>query len=161
MAGCCTRKINPTANAQMAALKDMVNAVRNLRGEMGLGPAVKAPLWVEAGPEAAVFLPYIALLGRLSETKLVEALPEDDAPVAISGDMRLMLKVEIDKAAESARLKKEISKLEAEVAKLAGKLGNEAYTARAPAHLVERDRNQLAEFSDKLEKLQGQLAKLA
>lgn len=154
-------KINPTANAQMAALKDMVNAVRNLRGEMGLGPAVKAPLWVEAGPEAAVFLPYIALLGRLSETKLVEALPEDDAPVAISGDMRLMLKVEIDKAAESARLKKEISKLEAEVAKLAGKLGNEAYTARAPAHLVERDRNQLAEFSDKLEKLQGQLAKLA
>lgn len=154
-------KINPTANAQMAALKDMVNAVRNLRGEMGLGPAVKAPLWVEAGPEAAVFLPYIALLGRLSETKLVEVLPEDDAPVAISGDMRLMLKVEIDKAAESARLKKEISKLEAEVAKLAGKLGNEAYTARAPAHLVERDRNQLAEFSDKLEKLQGQLAKLA
>ena len=154
-------KINPTANAQMAALKDMVNAVRNLRGEMGLGPAVKAPLWVEAGPEAAVFLPYIALLGRLSETKLVEALPEDDAPVAISGDMRLMLKVEIDRAAESARLKKEISKLEAEVAKLAGKLGNEAYTARAPAHLVERDRNQLAEFSDKLEKLQGQLAKLA
>lgn len=154
-------KINPTANAQMAALKDMVNAVRNLRGEMGLGPAVKAPLWVEAGAEAAVFLPYIALLGRLSETKLVEALPEDDAPVAISGDMRLMLKVEIDKAAESARLKKEISKLEAEVAKLAGKLENEAYTARAPAHLVERDRNQLAEFSDKLEKLQGQLAKLA
>jgi len=153
-------KIDAVANARMDAFKDMVNAIRNLRGEMNLGPAVKAPLLVEGPADYADFLPYARLLGRLSDAAMVDKLPEDDAPVAISGAARLMLKVEIDKDAECARLNKEIAKLEGEVAKLSGKLGNDAYVARAPAHLVERDKAQLAEFGAKLDKTRSQLARL-
>ncbi len=154
-------KINAAANARMDAFKDMVNAVRNLRGEMNLGPAVKAPLFVEGADDCADFLPYIKLLCRISEASIVAALPADsDAPVAISGDARMMLKVEIDKAAETARINKEIGKTEAELARLNGKLEKPGYIDKAPAHLVERDKAQLAEFSDKLEKLKAQLVKL-
>nr|WP_294866306.1 valine--tRNA ligase [uncultured Pseudogulbenkiania sp.] len=154
-------KINADANARMEAFKDMVNAVRNLRGEMNIGPAVKAPLFIETADQTLVdFVPYLKLLCRLTDGTLLAKLPEDDSPVAISGDARLMLKVEVDKAAETARLTKEIGKVEAELAKLTAKLEKPGYVDKAPAHLVERDKTQLAEFGDKLEKLKGQLGKL-
>ncbi|SMF38678.1 valine--tRNA ligase [Pseudogulbenkiania subflava] len=154
-------KINAEANARMEAFKDMVNAVRNLRGEMGIGPAVKAPLFIETADQTlADYVPYLKLLCRLTDGTLLAKLPEDDSPVAISGDARLMLKVEVDKAAETARLTKEIGKAEAELAKLTAKLEKPGYVDKAPAHLVERDKAQLAEFSDKLEKLKGQIEKL-
>ena len=73
-------KINAAANARMDAFKDMVNAVRNLRGEMGIGPAVKAPLFIEtADASIADFVPYLKLLARLTEGSIVAALPADDA----------------------------------------------------------------------------------
>ncbi len=154
-------KIDEAANARMAAFKDMVNAVRNLRGEMGIGPAVKAPLFIETSDDSvADFVPYLKLLARVSEGTLVATLPADDAPVAISGDARLMLKVEVDKAAETARLTKEQGKAEAELAKLTAKLEKPGYIDKAPAHLVERDKAQLAELNDKLDKIRVQLAKL-
>ena len=106
-------------------------------------------------------MPYLKLLARLTEGSIVAALPEDDAPVAISGDARLMLKVEVDKAAETARLSKEQGKAEAELAKLTAKLEKPGYVDKAPAHLVERDKAQLAELNDKLDKIKVQLAKLA
>jgi valyl-tRNA synthetase len=153
-------KADAAANARMEAFKDMVNAVRNLRGEMGLGPAVKAPLFVEGAAELADYLPYLKLLARLSDATIVEKLPEDDSPVALCGDARLMLKVEVDKEAEKARLTKEIGKVEAELTKLTAKLEKPGYVDKAPAHLVERDKAQLAEFGEKRDKLQSQLAKL-
>jgi len=154
--------IDATANARMATLKDMVNAVRNLRGEMGLSPAQKAPLLVEGrADELGDYLPYLKLLAKLSDASVVEVLPADDAPVALVADARMMLKVEIDRAAESARLAKDIAKTEAEQAKLVAKLEKPGYTERAPAHLVERDRTQLAELGERLTKLNTQLERLA
>ena len=72
-----------------------------------------------------------------------------------------MLKVEIDKAAETARLTKEIGKAESDVEKLTAKLEKPGYVDKAPAQLVERDRAQLADLTDKLAKLKAQLLKLA
>lgn len=152
--------IDTDADARMTALKDAVGAVRNLRGEMGLGPAVKAPLLVEGKQVDETILPYLISLARLSGALVVYALPTDDAPVAISGDLRLMLKVEVDKAAETARLEKEIAKLDKELDKLTAKLEKPGYVDKAPAHLVERDRTQLAELTDKRQALSQQLAKL-
>ncbi len=155
-------KINAEADARMARFKEVVNAVRNLRGEMGIGPSVKAPLLIEAADASLVdFVPYLKLLARLTEGTLVAKLPEDDAPVAMCGEARLMLKVEIDKAAETVRITKEIGKTEADVLKLTAKLEKPGYTDKAPAHLVAKDQAQLAELSDKLGKLKVQLAKLA
>ena len=146
---------------KMAALKDLVEEVRKLRGEMGIAPNVKAPLFVEGSAELEGLLKYLPSLTRLTEAKLVDSLPEaEDAPVAVCNGARLMLKVEIDKAAETARLSKEAEKLQKALDKLNAKLSKPGYTEKAPAHLVEKDKADLAELEDKMAKVQTQLAKL-
>ena len=154
-------KIVQTAFDKMAALKDLVEEVRKLRGEMGIAPNVKAPLFVEGSAELEGLLKYLPSLTRLTEAKLVDSLPEaEDAPVAVCNGARLMLKVEIDKAAETARLSKEAEKLQKALDKLNAKLGKPGYVDKAPAHLVEKDKADLAELEDKMAKVQTQLAKL-
>lgn len=154
-------QIVQTAFDKMAALKDLVEEVRKLRGEMGIAPNVKAPLFVEGSAELEGLLKYLPSLTRLTEAKLVDNLPEaEDAPVAVCNGARLMLKVEIDKAAETARLTKEAEKLQKALDKLNAKLSKPGYTDKAPAHLVEKDKADLAELEDKMAKVQNQLAKL-
>ena len=154
-------QIVQTAFDKMAALKDLVEEVRKLRGEMGIAPNVKVPLFVEGSAELEGLLKYLPSLTRLTEAKLVDSLPEaEDAPVAVCNGARLMLKVEIDKAAETARLSKEAEKLQKALDKLNAKLSKPGYTEKAPAHLVEKDKADLAELMDKMGKVEGQLAKL-
>ena len=154
-------KIVQAAFNQMAQLQDLIGAVRNLRGEMGIQPNVKAPLFVESADDLADYLKYLPMMTRLTEAKTVDRLPEsEDAPVAVCNGARLMLKVEIDKAAETARLSKEAEKLQKALDKLNAKLSKPGYTEKAPAHLVEKDKADLAELEDKMAKVQNQLAKL-
>ena len=154
-------QIVQTAFDKMAALKDLVEEVRKLRGEMGIAPNVKAPLFVEGSAELEGLLKYLPSLTRLTEAKLVNKLPEaEDAPVAVCNGARLMLKVEIDKAAETARLTKEAEKLQKALDKLNAKLSKPGYTDKAPVHLVEKDKADLAELTDKMGKVEAQLAKL-
>ena len=154
-------KIVQAAFDQMAQLQDLIGAVRNLRGEMGIQPNVKAPLFVESADDLADYLKYLPMMTRLTEAQQVAALPEsEDAPVAVCNGARLMLKVEIDKAAETARLSKEAEKLQKALDKLNAKLSKPGYTEKAPAHLVEKDKADLAELEDKMAKVQNQLAKL-
>ena len=154
-------RIDAAAEAQVAVLKDIVGACRNLRGEMNVSPAQRIPL-LASGDQAALqaLAPYIKFLARLSDVSLVDALPADDAPVAVVGDCRLMLKIEIDKAAERERLQKEISRLEGEIAKAESKLANAGFVARAPAQVVAQEKERLAAFGTTLENLKPQLAKL-
>lgn len=154
-------QIVQTAFEQMTVLQDLIGAVRNLRGEMGIQPNVKAPLFVESADDLADYLKYLPMMTRLTEAQQVAALPEsEDAPVAVCNGARLMLKVEIDKAAETARLSKEAEKLQKALDKLNAKLSKPGYTEKAPAHLVEKDKADLAELEDKMAKVQNQLAKL-
>ena len=150
-----------TAFEQMTVLQDLIGAVRNLRGEMGIQPNVKAPLFVESADDLANYLKYLPMMTRLTEAQQVAALPEsEDAPIAVCNGARLMLKVEIDKAAETARLSKEAEKLQKALDKLNAKLSKPGYTEKAPAHLVEKDKADLVELEDKMAKVQTQLAKL-
>jgi valyl-tRNA synthetase len=154
-------RVDPAAQAEMAGLKDLVNAVRNLRGEMNLSPAQKVPVYLEGDAgRAAVYSPYMAALGRLSAVEAVAALPEGDAPVSVVGDWRVMLHIEVDREAEKARLDKEIARLEGEIAKAEGKLSNPSFVDKAPAAVVEQERRRLADFSATLEKLRGQRLRL-
>ena len=154
-------QIVQTTFEQMTVLQDLIGAVRNLRGEMGIQPNVKAPLFVESTDDLADYLKYLPMMTRLTEAQQVAALPEsEDAPVAVCNGARLMLKVEIDKAAETARLSKEAEKLQKALDKLNAKLSKPGYTEKAPAHLVEKDKADLAELEDKMAKVQTQLAKL-
>ncbi|MDO9474357.1 MAG: valine--tRNA ligase [Caulobacter sp.] len=153
---------HPDSVARIQLLKELVNACRTLRGEMNLSPAQRAPLVIEgdAGMINAL-APYIAALGKLSEVSAVPALPEADAPVALVGDLRMMLVVEIDKDAERARLAKEIARVRSEIQKAEAKLANSSFVDRAPAAVVEQEKARLADFGVMLQKLEAQHARLA
>jgi len=158
-------KMDATADAQVAALKQLTDAARNLRGEMNLSPAVRVPLMV-SGPAASItaFAPYLAALARLSEVRhqddLTGAAQGSPAPVAVVGDFHLMLAIEVDVAAERERLGKEIARLEGEIRKAESKLANESFVARAPAAVVAQERERLAGFSGTLAKVREQLERL-
>ena len=156
-----TNKIDEADEAWVALLKQAVDACRSLRGEMGISPAARVPLIAAGDAEKlAKYAPYLKALAKLEEVTIMAELPEADAPVMLVEDFRLMLKVEIDVAAEKERLAKEIARLENEIGKANAKLGNESFVARAPAAVVEQEKGRVAEFSANLEKLQAQLAKL-
>jgi len=158
-------KIDEQAESWMAQLKSMTDACRNLRGEMQLSPAVRVPLIMESSSaiekaKLQSFAPYLQALAKLSDVQVVDALPESPAPVSIVGEAKLMLKVEIDIAAERERLTKEITRLEGEITKANAKLSNESFVARAPAQVVAQEKERVAGFSATLEKLREQFKKL-
>ena len=128
---------------------------------MGLAPSARVPLVAE-GPQAALRLnaPYLAGLARLSDVDVVQTLPDAGAPVQVVGDTRLMLKVEIDVAAECARLDKEIARLDGEIGKARGKLANESFVARAPAAVVDQEKQRLGTFEETLGQVKAQRARL-
>ena len=160
------QKIDPTADAWMARLKAVAAEVRRLRSEMGLQPGERVPL-LTLGDEAFVqsATPVLKALARLAEVQPLAdeaafAAATQAAPVAVNGELRLALHVQIDVAAEIARQQKEVTRLAAEISKADAKLGNESFVARAPAAVVEQERNRLADFRQALARLEEQLARL-
>jgi valyl-tRNA synthetase len=154
------------AEAEITALKAFVNACRALRGEMGVSPAKKVPMMAVPGTtqdreRLGVFAAPLASLAKLTGVEIVDELPRTDAPVQVVGETRLMLHIEVDVAAERARIDNEIARLEGEVSKATAKLGNEAFVKRAPAAVVEQERARLAGFEATLEKLKPQLERLS
>jgi valyl-tRNA synthetase len=154
----------PQDAARVALLKGIVDAVRSLRSVMGLAPGTKVDVLVTGDVEAGgvgAFRPYVMALARLSDFRIVDALPEVDAPVEIVDKLRIMLDVKVDPAAERERLTKERARLAGETEKAKAKLANESFVARAPAAVVEQERARLAGFEATLAKLDEQLARLA
>jgi valyl-tRNA synthetase len=160
-------KVDPKADAWVARLKAVLLEVRRLRSEMGLSPAERVPLLTcgdGAFVEAAA--PLLKALARLGEVRVLAdeaefAAATQAAPVAVSGDLRLALHVEVDVAAEDARLGKEITRLEGEIAKAEAKLSNASFVDRAPAAVVAQERARVADFRQALARLQGQRSRLA
>jgi valyl-tRNA synthetase len=160
------KKIDEAAEQWAAGLKAAIDACRNLRGEMNLSPATKVPLLATGNAERLkTFAPYVQALARLSEVRIIDDEAQLDkeahgAPIAIVGTDKLVLKVEIDVAAERERLSKEIARLNAEVSKCKAKLENESFVAKAPAAVVEQEQKRLAEYLTTIGKLTAQLTRL-
>ncbi|TBO34289.1 valine--tRNA ligase [Aquabacterium lacunae] len=153
------------SDAWVAKLKAVVGTARNLRSEMSLSPAERVPL-LTTGDAAFIeqAAPVIKALAKLSEVKLLDeaafAQATTMAPVAVQGEARLALHVEIDVEAEKARLTKEVARLEGEIAKAQAKLGNESFVARAPAAVVEQEKARVADFGATLARVKEQLSRL-
>jgi valyl-tRNA synthetase len=159
-------KIDPAAIAHVAKLKGLVDACRNLRGEMNVSPATRMPLYCvgDAAFMQAV-APVLQSLAKLSEVKLFDdeaawQAAAQAAPTVVAGDARLCLHMEIDVAAEKARLSKEAARLEGEIAKANNKLANEAFVAKAPPAVIALERGRISDFGATLERLKEQLARL-
>ena len=159
-------RIDLQAEAHVAKLKGLVDACRNLRGEMGVSPATRLPLFV-LGDTAFMQSagPVLQALAKLSEVKVFEAESDwsaaaQNAPVAVVGDARLCLFMEVDVAAEKARLSKEAARLDGEIHKANAKLNNEAFVAKAPPAVIEQEKKRVAEFGATLAKVREQLARL-
>jgi valyl-tRNA synthetase len=153
------------SDAWVGKLKALVGTTRNLRGEMNLSPAERVPL-LTTGDAAFIqqAAPILKALAKLSEVRALDeaAFTEASAaaPVAVHGEARLALHVEIDVAAEKERLAKEIKRLEGEITKAEAKLGNESFVARAPAAVVEQEKQRVAEFSGTLQRVKAQFERL-
>ena len=159
-------KIDPQAIANVQQLKALVDACRNLRGEMNVSPSTRMPMFVLGNAEfmrsnAAV----LQALAKLSEVKVFDdeaswQAAAQAAPVAVVGETRLCLFIEVDVAAEKIRLGKEIARLQNEIAKAHGKLSNEAFVAKAPPTVIAQERQRVADFEATLLKVADQLKRL-
>jgi valyl-tRNA synthetase len=161
-----TQKIDEKSEAWVTEIKALVDACRNLRGEMQISPALRVPLYISGDAEyLKVAAPYIQALAKLSEVKIYENEAELEAdgagaPIAIVGNTKILLKVEIDAAAEKLRLGKEIDRINGEISKANAKLNNESFVARAPEAVVVQEKQRLSEFEALVEKLKSQLNRL-
>jgi valyl-tRNA synthetase len=159
-------RVDEAACAWMERLKALVGVCRTLRGEMNLSPAERVPLLVRSSePFLREAAPVLKVLAKLSDVQLLDTDAEFDqasaqSPVVVQGEARLALKVEIDVAAESQRLSKEIARLSGEIDKATAKLANESFVARAPAAVVEQERQRIADFTSTRERLQAQWSRL-
>jgi len=159
-------KIDEQAEAYVAKLKTLVDACRNLRGEMKVSPATRLPLLVL---DDSAFMysvaPVLKSLAKLSEVKVFVneaewAAAAQAAPVAVVGEARVCLHMEIDVAAEKARLGKEATRLEGELVKVNAKLANEAFVNKVPPAVLEQEKKRLVDFTATLAKIHEQLARL-
>jgi valyl-tRNA synthetase len=162
-------KLNPQASADVQWLKAVIVAIRTVRGEMNIPPGKQIPVLLSncsdedqrRVEENRQFLTTLAKLDSLT------VLPSDaDKPMSATqliGDMELLVPMAdlIDKDAELARLGKEIGKLEKEVQRLAGKLGNDNFVAKAPAEVVAKEKEKLAAQEQSLQKMREQQSTIA
>ncbi|MFZ5567540.1 MAG: valine--tRNA ligase [Pseudomonadota bacterium] len=163
-------RIDAAAMAEVARLRQFVDACRNLRGEMNVSPSTRLPLYALAGnTDEATFItqwaPVLQALSKLAEVKVFATEAEwvaaaQAAPVAVVGEARLCLHMEVDVAAEKARLGKEAARLEGEIAKARAKLSNEAFVAKAPPAVIEQENKRVADFTATLAKIKDQLSRL-
>jgi len=163
-------KIDEAAEAHVARLKALVDACRTLRGEMNVSPATRLPLYAVADDAAdSDFLrqaaPVLQALAKLKEVRVFDdaaawAEAAGAAPVAMVGAARLCLHMEVDKVAEKARIGKELARVQGEIVRVNGKLGNEAFVAKAPPAVIAQERQRLADFDALVVRLSDQLMRL-
>ncbi|MBV8033118.1 MAG: valine--tRNA ligase [Betaproteobacteria bacterium] len=153
-------KIDEEAEHEVALAKDVVNATRNLRSELKVPPKQSIGLFITGQPSRTTAVAALSL-ARVNDLKPVSELPKTDFPVAVAGPHRLMPHIEVDVAAERARLSKELARIEGEISRNQAKLANESFVARAPQAVVEQERRRLADFQATHTKLKEQLTKLS
>lgn len=157
---------DPVAEREMAPVIGVVSAIRTVRSESRISPAVELTVTVKCpaglAPKLRAAVPLIGALGRASvHVDPKAARPPQSAHAVADGlDVYVHLEGVVDPAAERARLQKEIEKARKETAFLEGKLGRPDFVERAPADVVARDRERLAEQSLLLTKLAASLAAL-
>ena len=158
----------PEALAEMDWVVRLIEAVRGVRSEMNVPPGAKIALSLKGASETTLkrFAAHKSLILTLARLESAEPLTGDVPKGAIQfvvDEATVVLPIAglIDVAQEQARLKKEIAKTDAEIAKVVAKLSNEAFVAKAPADIIEENRERQAAFETAKAKLTEALARLS
>ncbi|MCU4311490.1 valine--tRNA ligase [Acinetobacter variabilis] len=162
-------KINEQAEADMQWLQGLIGAVRNIRGEMGLGNARLLPVLLQNTTEAekAQITRIEALFKALAKVESITFLADGEQPPLSSSSVvghvsvYVPMKGLIDPKAELGRLQKDLDKVQKQHDQIANKLSNEGFVAKAPAAVVEGERAKLAEFADQLAKIKANMEQIA
>jgi valyl-tRNA synthetase len=161
-------RVDKQALNDVAWLQAIILGVRNIRGEMKIADAQKIPVLIKNGStdDQQRLNANQQFLRKLAALESITWLsPEATAPMsatALVGQMEILVPMAglIDKEAEIARLTKESARLEQDIAKTEGKLANAAFVDKAPAEVVEKERNRVVENKIALEKLREQIEKM-
>jgi valyl-tRNA synthetase len=157
------------AERQMESVTEIVRAIRNARAEAKVEPAkyIEALIAVQdSGFPAQSYTAIITTLARVRPLTIIDKaakeVKKDDAKVLVLRDVEVILPLRgmIDFDAERKRLQKEIEGIEGQITRTEAKLKNEQFISRAPTQVVERERQNIAEGKDRLQRLQKQLGEL-
>ena len=159
---------DPEAEADIDWLKEVVLAVRNIRGEMNIKPGTQIPLLLQGGgPSDRERLANTEeLLTHLVRLRSIEWLDADasapPASVQLVGELKVLVPMAglIDPATERKRLRKEIERLETDLRRSEGKLANAKFVERAPEEVVQKERGRAAAAAEELAVLRQQLSAL-
>ncbi len=156
------------ATAEIEWFKNVLSGVRRIRSEMNISPARTIPLLLADGDagdrtRVAKFAAQISFLARTEVPQWVgSGGAEPAAAAAVVGGLRVLIPLAglIDLGAEKARLAKEISRIEVEIKKCEGKLGNASFVANAPAEVVAQERQRISDWNQQINTLREQAQKL-
>ncbi|GLS26221.1 valine--tRNA ligase [Marinibactrum halimedae] len=161
-------KIDDNAIADMEWLKEVITAVRNLRGEMKIPPGKKLPALMKNADDTATrrIEENRAFLIKLANLETLQWQEDSEEPLsakALVGEMEVLIPMAglIDVDAELARLQKESDKLEKEIKRLEGKLNNPKFVDKAPVEVVNKEKEKLADYQYSLKTLANQKSKIA
>ena len=162
-------KINEQAEADMQWLQGLIGAVRNIRGEMGLGNARLLPVLLQNTTEAekAQISRIEPLFKALAKVESITFLADGEQPPlsssSVVGHVSVFVPMKglIDPKAELGRLQKDLDKVQKQHDQIATKLSNEGFVAKAPAAVVEGEKVKLAEFADQLAKIKANMEQIA
>ncbi len=161
-------RIDEAAETDIAWLQGVILAVRTIRAEMNIPPGKQLPLLFQKGSaedekRCKAYADFLKALAKLESVTWLSA--NEEAPMSaiqLVGDMQVLIPLAglIDKDAEIARLEKEIVKREQEITRVEGKLNNESFVARAPADVVEKEKQKIVEHQAALVELKNQIEKM-
>jgi len=162
-------RVNEQAEADMQWLQGLIGAVRNIRGEMGLGNARLLPVLLQNTTEAekAQITRIEALFKALAKVESITFLADGEQPPlsssSVVGHVSVFVPMKglIDPKAELGRLQKDLDKVQKQHDIIAGKLSNEGFVAKAPAAVVEGEKVKLAEFADQLAKIKANMEQIS
>jgi len=157
-----------TAEAEVEWVKGVLTGLRRIRAEMNIPPGKAIPLLLADGDardreRSAKFAAQLAFLGRVDPPRWIESKADEPAAaVAVVGTLRVLIPLAglIDVEAEKTRLAREIARIEGEIRKCEGKLGNASFVANAPAEVVAQERARISDWTGQLGTLRDQAAKL-
>ncbi len=161
--------VNQAAIDEMQWVMDFILGIRRIRGEMNIAPGKPLKVLLKNGSEKdRQFLEgsqqYLLKLGRLESIEwLADNSQEPESAIALVGKMRVLIPMAglIDKEAELARLYKEIQKIQKELPRIQGKLNNPKFIDKAPAEVIEKEKEKQTRLQNNLNELQEQQKKIA